>query len=1680
MKRLFAIIPLLMILTHPFQVTSQPFSNDWINHSQSYYKIKVAEDGIYRIDYQTLQDHGVPVNTINPLNIQIFGRGAEQPVYIKNEHTGSFDPGDYIEFYARANDGWFDEQLFIDPAGHMNQGYSLFCDTAAYFLTWNNATTNRRLTVTSDTNYQAYSPEDHFMHVVREEYTSHYFGGEPSSYGVTDPEYRAAEGWFGNPFSLGGSRSYNVATPNRFTTGPPSRVRFAVIGASDYKDATGNSVSPNHHLRVEFANEVVDTTYTGYVITRYTRTLPTASLSGNNSFLFRSVNDLGVGADRNTVAFIEITYPHVTNLGGQGHQYFLSRDTVSGFRRYDFSGFSASSGASVFIYDLTNGRRISTTRTGANVQALIPNGSGEKRCLLTSSDQIVQVTQLHEVSNGTQPHRFTDYSNQSADFIIVSHRKFIESPTQSVQDYAAYRTNTGLSTLIVDVEDLYNQFAHGIYNHPLGIRKFVEYAWEHFSPRPQYLFLLGKGYRAANTHTRSGNLYHENLVPSLGNAPSDILFSSGIVDNLFKPALATGRISARNTDHIDLYLNKVKAYDAARGNPEMWQKRLLHFAGGSNSAEQAQIQGFLNSYAQTARDTFLGGHVHTFYKTTTDPIQINKVDEIRRYINEGALMLTFFGHAAGIGFDISIDDPITYDNQGKYPFLLANSCFAGDLFLSSTSSSEEWVLVENKGVIGYLSSISPGIASSLHVYSTWFHRNMSASKYGAPLGKIIQQTIGDIQMNNFNRKEVCLAMTLHGDPAVSLYSQDLPDYKVGPEDLSFNPATISTEIDSFSVNIITHNLGKAIRDTIFIEVTRTFPNDVSHTRLLRVPAPMFADTFTLRLPVEHTQGVGVNRIEVFVDAYNQVHELTTTNNRASTEFYIRSANIIPVYPHNYAIVPGPDISLKASTSDPFAPSRQYVFQIDTAHTFDSPMLNTTEITTTGGVAQWTPPMAWIDSTVYYWRTSLDSSHTGEYNWLTHSFQYIQGKEGWAQAHFPQFLKNSFLFMEPRESSRQFNFINITNQINVKTGVWPNTPWNNKIFRLNNDILRLWTCLNQYPDYIGILVAVFDTLSGRPELSKVDEIQSNGLGRFNNVHCLSYDSPTFEFFTTSTLGYSNQYEAPQSWWFDQIVNFIDSLPDGTPVLIYSVQNHNAETYTQEMYQAFESIGSALIRSISNDQPYIIYGTKGSLPGMANEAVGLGPDDEIILQDSIRTRWKEGHMKSPVIGPAAKWESLHWDFHYSQPPGRDSVALNVLGYKNDGTVDTVIRGLTPDSLNVYGLDHRFSAWEYPRIQLVLSSRDDSLNTPVQLTKWQVLYAGIPETAINAKKHFSFHRDTINQGDTLRLSIATENISPHPMDSLKVRYWIMDQNRVEQVSLQKMLRPHPSGDVLIDSVQFPTRNLSGHNQLWVEFNPDNHQAEITRINNLAEIPFLINDDQTNPLLDVTFDGVRIMDGDIVSAEPYVIIRLQDENPYLPLEDTSNIKVFLKNPSATDFKRIYFHKDGIAQLEFTPASLPENISTIEYEARFAEDGVYTLLIQAQDESGNKSGEKDYSINFEVINKSSITHLLNWPNPFSTHTHFVFTLTGSRVPDYLKIQVMTVTGKVVREMEMHELGPIRVGNNVTQYAWDGTDEFGDRLANGVYLYRVITRMDGQEMEHRETNADRFFHKGFGKMYLIR
>ncbi|HMQ60849.1 MAG TPA: hypothetical protein PKE06_09280 [Flavilitoribacter sp.] len=466
-----------------------------------------------------------------------------------------------------------------------------------------------------------------------------------------------------------------------------------------------------------------------------------------------------------------------------------------------------------------------------------------------------------------------------------------------------------------------------------------------------------------------------------------------------------------------------------------------------------------------------------------------------------------------------------------------------------------------------------------------------------------------------------------------------------------------------------------------------------------------------------------------------------------------------------------------------------------------------------------------------------------------------------------------------------------------------------------------------------------------------------------------------------------------------------------------------------------------------------------------------NEEILESFSFTGLWDEGSVRSPLIGPAQNWSELNWKIQNAEP--KDEWGLYLYGIRSDSTRQEFITDWTGKDTSLQWLD----AQEFPYVQLEYRAKDTLLRSAPRLPYWRVLYEGIPEAALNPQAGFKFHSDTLQQGDRLKLAVAVENISPYPMDSLLMKYIVLDgANNNRQ--FYRRFRPLPAGDTLMATFDLDVRQIQGGQTLIVEANPDKDQPELTHFNNLGRKDFSVQRDLRNPLLDVTFDGTRILDGDLVSARPHIVINLEDENPYLPLSDTALINVLIQYPGQSDVHAVHFDS---GELLFQPAGADRNRATVEWAPEFAESGTYTLIVQGRDASDNQSGRLDYKVSFEVITESAISHIFNYPNPFSTSTQFVYTLTGSEPPAWFSIQIMTVSGRIVRTISQNEIGPLKIGTHRTDFTWDGTDEFGDRLANGVYLYRVVAKgADGKDFGHFDNGTDSFFKNGFGKMVILR
>jgi hypothetical protein len=128
-----------------------------------------------------------------------------------------------------------------------------------------------------------------------------------------------------------------------------------------------------------------------------------------------------------------------------------------------------------------------------------------------------------------------------------------------------------------------------------------------------------------------------------------------------------------------------------------------------------------------------------------------------------------------------------------------------------------------------------------------------------------------------------------------------------------------------------------------------------------------------------------------------------------------------------------------------------------------------------------------------------------------------------------------------------------------------------------------------------------------------------------------------------------------------------------------------------------------------------------------------------------------------------------------------------------------------------------------------------------------------------------------------------------------------------------------------------------------------------------------------------------------------------------------------------------------------------IRYTLKGLTPGEHTIEIKVWDVNNNSSTEK---LSFVVVNESetALAHVLNYPNPFTTKTSFFFEHNQSCATLETQIQIYTVAGRLVKTI--NQTVPT-AGFRIAGIEWDGTDDFGDALAKGVYVYRVTIDLPG-------------------------
>jgi len=1645
--------------------------NEWIRYDQRYYKFSVDQDGVYRISSAVLEVSGISGALATGANFRLYNMGRQIPVFVSN--NGPFGVDDYIEFYGYKNRSELDQYLFLRPDTDMlHPDHSLYTDQNVYYLTYEGVDAPLRINNLINDVSNPPATESYYLHREIISFTS----------GFNDPYYNVSGGGTVSYSSYLHGEGFCKAAETNSTTQIPALNR--VPGGPDatlHLRLTSTNYGV-HSLVVSLNNQTLDTIFARDLQIRDTTfIIPISLLTDDNQLKVSSLNV----SSRHSLVSIELTYARTTTLS-PSPQASIIMNGKPGNQHFVFDGFPHQ-GVQPVVYSYDRKNRMIAAIDGMNrIEFVWPESLSDTRLEITDPTAgIRSISQLEQKE-------FTDYSDDNTEYIVITHPDLMEIGTGS--EYIQYRSSVeggSYRAKAYSILDLYDQFGYGIEKHPQAFRNFVEFFHRKW-PSAKIIFIIGRGIEYNKSRYAGTGWEGSFFVPTFGRPGSDQLLGATVWNLVARYPI--GRLAVTDGDDVGTYLEKVKEYDASRFGDQTleaksWIKNVIHIGGGMDAGDQFEFKTALNSLGDEIAHSDFGAKISFFQKQSTDIIGESQSKQLERLLHEGSTIINYLGHSSTSTFEFSINDPSEWNNKGRYPIFSAMGCSAGQIHNTVLSLSDRYVLLPDEGAIAFISGSGSQFTLALTKWAHTWYQYIGGSGYEGTLGESI--LVGLMAVNNFVNPELAGSnpyrflleqQTFQGDPALRFHPFPGPDFLVDRSSVSISPEVLSTKLDSFDVSFSIANIGRNLQQNVDYAIHIKWPDgQETEVKKGQIESNAFETTVNVRLPLSTGGKPGAFRLLINVDPNHLLEELPAPqaedNNQLTDNLgtigipFIVVDNIISaVYPPDFGIVNNTIPELIATSSNSFIKRQDIVLEMDTTALFNSPSKIREHFPGHSATLKWSPQFNYVPSQVYYWRVSTDSiSPEQRYLWSRRSFLYKpDSPNGWNQSHFHQFTDNNLIQLLADSSRQNFkfdrkgkNFRMVNRYHNVDLGLVP-------LFYEDGNLNAKLSSAFRNQDVHGFVVAI-DSTTGNYLMNPIG-------GLYGSVG-----------LSIPMEGFAYNLKDPQSR--QNMLNLIENvIPSGYYVFFYTYQHQGFPDYEPEEWAVDEAnfgksifsviehqVPSSMIRTlaISGSKPYIVLFQKDR--GLIEEEIAENFDGVISISFDGGASLSSGKYISKLIGPSSKWYSIENEIETLV----DTAGINVLAAwaLKKNLTDTF--WISHDLNNTFEPINDLDAKIYPYVQLSLTTGDSSSYKPSQIHFWKVLYEGYPEFIINPDVGFVYEADTLRQGEQMRLFTFIENVSGYDADSIPVSLRIIGEDNTTQELTYEIPQLNAHSNAPVDFKK-STNQLSGDYKVVLDVNPGSIVDELNPVNNIGILPLHVEGDALNPALDVTFDGHHILDGDLVAAKPLIVIQLHDENQYLRLDDTSSFTILLKYPSDNEPRRISFSEDWV---QFVGASgTGQNTASVELSPELLEDGVYELHVKAKDVSGNVSGDNDYFISFEVINAESVSYLYNYPNPFSTATRFVYTLTGEGSPPYYKIQIMSLSGRIVREISQQELGPLTVGTHMTDYVWDGTDENGGRLAAGTYLYRMIVKdEDLSDFDRYKTSEDgTYFKKGWGKLVILR
>lgn len=1535
---------------------------------QNYIKLKIGQDGIYRVYGSDMVACGVNLSTVSPNTIQLFNKGSEQRILVQTVESNSFTEYDYIEFLGERNYTKKHYKINNDEQPY-NEYLDRFSDSTVFILTWGRQQGLR----VQELNGSLGSPSDtlkYFTETMHIEKDITYLNPEPNLVKRELPFVGANETWyyqrmFLNPSLQNMFVKLNFTLSNLYSNENVSVISKFVSTASDANDRVAHIIS----VWLNNSSLAIDS----FFISKYQRYISNVSVqatnfnNGPNSLIFRSYKTSG-SINTTFIDWFEVKYPKT--LTANQDSIILSFPFLSDreIRNIKIDNFISNNYS---IWKFGNDTvKLNVSKIG---NSLIFNSQVDSSDIFMalSSDKIKKPA----LSYFKQYKNLSDPSNRF-DYLLVTHSSLL----QKVNEYAQYiRSNFQKKVCIMEVDDIYDNFSSG-YPDPNAIREFVrntQSKWK--QPYPDYLLLMGSANYDYNLFfSKYQNLIPKyNLVPSFGVPLSDNYFAVFDSTGAFLPQLIVGRLPVKTNQDIDNYLSRLKNYGSQTLNA--WNKRFLLFSGGNPDTPDQflEFKSINDDVANIAKAFPYGMDNFHFYKTSEPPSNLGPYtsEKIAEEVQKGGLFISYIGHSATQGWDNGITSPELLNNRfSKNPLITDFGCSTGRFGEPDISCFAESALFSPYSqAIAYISNSSFGFTSTATAAPKLFYGAILRDSVWNPARALILAKTKMYQISGVSMVSqlFTLTNTFFGDPLITLAFPTRPDFVFNENPQAIEPNNPQDITDSTFVKVAYQNIGSAVGDTILIHISSTLQGSEYYSRILGRQVPSFNDTITFFLP---TKGrVGLHTIRITLNYGNGIIESNYNNNVytfnvnvAGTKYRLLT-NLINENAFNDQI----------RVLLPSKPSNLISFQYqicDNLH-FINPQNFSSRVDTFFSLID----ISMLQKGKRYWIRFKDSQNE---TW-SEAFSFLNSNvNGFA-------VNDSFSFSKLFSSNLNYTedgiqLARLTKKLSVKSAGF----YEGSFAEILLDNINIVPVVSYY----GHHVAVFDSKS--------------------------FSLLNYKYFNVLYGG-------------DQVkrdyTDFLRSV-DSTNIVVISVSN---DGYLDKNYSLsaaiiseIKKLGSHYIDSIKTRDSWSFVGGKGLPVNATKESYKPAYQGIARIDTIINSMFSEGELITPILGPVKDWDNLILNQRIDS-----NITFNYkLEIIKNNKVDTVFK-LQPvnnqTSLTFLNLINVDSA----RIRVNLNSQ--SKNGLGYLKEIMLLYSYYPEFGTNSQSITSIP-DTIRSNDEIQVGFKVFNLANITLKNLPVFALLRNPEGQEVIVFSDSINAIEPLSSKTFQVQLKPLLKKGNYELKIILDPEHKYSDFNRDNNSVIKNIIVKEEYLKPRFEILVDGSIIGDGEYISSQPTLTVNFEDKSQKL-YSDTVGFKMYLNSTP------VFFSDPSVS---FDYSSINPKLK-ITYKPKLS-DGEYNFEVISRVDQNSILDTINIKKSFVVLQIPQLLNVYNYPNPFRDNTYFTFKLPV--IPEELKIFIYTIAGRKIKTITVPA---DKLKYDLNTIPWDGKDEDGDSIANGVYLTKI-------------------------------